>query len=148
MKTLRTLRNRAGVSAAAVVLAGAGLGLAGATPASAAYAGYCNGQASKTLPGASNLVAKLPAYNSNINCQMYKGANNSGVKALQTTLNECYDRNLVVDGDFGTNTKNALMYAQGVERLSKDGGYGEETRNGIGWYFKNTSGTGGTCAFL
>ncbi|MFE7895989.1 peptidoglycan-binding domain-containing protein [Streptomyces sp. NPDC057424] len=147
MYKLRALRTKVGISTAAVTLSGAGFGLATATPASA-YAGYCNGQASKAMSGASHLVAKLPAYNGNIDCQMYKGANSSGVKALQITLNKCYGRSLAEDGIFGTNTKTALIYAQGQEKIGTDGGYGEETRNNIGWYFKNTRSSGGTCAFL
>ncbi|WP_199551690.1 peptidoglycan-binding domain-containing protein [Streptomyces sp. N35] len=148
MSKLRTLRTRVGISAAAVALSGAGLGLATATPASAAYAGYCNNQASKAMSGAGNLVARLPAYNGNINCQMYKGANSSAVKALQTTLNKCYGRSLTEDGVFGDNTRTALIYAQGQEKIGTDGGYGEQTRTNIGWYFKNTTGSGGTCAYL
>jgi hypothetical protein len=146
MKRLRALRTRAGVSAAAVLLSAAGIAMASATPATA-YAGYCNGQASKYLT--LTLMAKLPAYNGNIDCYMAQGADSSAVSALQTTLNQCYGRSLDVDGDFGSLTKAALKYAQGVEKLTYvDGIYGSETRNGIGWYFDNTNGAGGTCAYL
>ncbi|MBC9715756.1 peptidoglycan-binding protein [Streptomyces sp. TRM66268-LWL] len=148
MMKLRALRTKVGISAAAVALSGAGLGLATATPASAAYAGYCNGWASKAMSGATHLVAKLPAYNGNINCQMYRGASNNGVKALQIALNECYSRSLTEDGIFGDKTKTALIYAQGQEDIGTDGGYGYDTRTNIGWYFKNTTGSGGICAYL
>jgi peptidoglycan hydrolase-like protein with peptidoglycan-binding domain len=134
MKKLRALRTRVGISAAAVALSGAGLGLVTATPASA-YAGYCNGWVDDEISN-SGYHAKLPAYNGNVDCQMYKGASNRGVKALQITLNKCYGRNLVEDGIFGDNTKTALMYAQGQEKIGTDGGYGEETRNNIEWAYQ------------
>ncbi|WP_199551691.1 peptidoglycan-binding domain-containing protein [Streptomyces sp. N35] len=135
MMKLRALRTRVGISVAAVALSGAGLGLATAAPASAAYAGYCNGWVDDEISN-SGFHAKLPAYNGNVNCQMYKGASHNGVKALQITLNRCYGRSLTEDGVFGNNTRTALIYAQGVEKIGTDGGYGTETRTNLEWAYQ------------
>ncbi|GGK67751.1 peptidoglycan-binding domain-containing protein [Streptomyces flaveus] len=137
---LTRVRAKAGISAAAVLLSGAGLGLATATPA-AAYAGYCNGQIDKTISN-SGVHAKIPAYNGNVDCYMNKGAQSKAVSALQTTLNRCYGRSLDVDGIFGNATKNALIYAQGKENISADGGYGTQTRTNIKWAYQYSGGTG------
>ncbi|WP_217168758.1 peptidoglycan-binding protein [Streptomyces sp. AC512_CC834] len=145
MKKLRVLRTRAGVSAAAVVLSGAGLGLTTATPA-AAYAGYCNGQVGRTISN-SGYHAKIPAYNGNVDCYMNRGAQSKAVSALQTTLNKCYGRNLDVDGIFGNNTRNALIYAQGREDISADGGYGKQTRTNIKWAYQYSGGIGQWACF-
>lgn len=140
MKKLRALRAQAGVSAAAVALSAAGIGMVTATPA-AAYAGYCNDTVGRTISN-SGYHASIPAYNNNVDCQMYQGASGPEVKALQITLNKCYGRSLSTDGIFGTNTKNALVHAQGEERIGTDGGYGEETRTNILWAFQYSGGLG------
>ena len=139
------MRAKAGISAAAVLLSGAGLGLATATPA-AAYAGYCNGQIDKTISN-SGYHAKIPAYNGNVDCYMNKGAQSKAVSALQTTLNKCYGRSLDVDGIFGNDTRNALIHAQGEENISADGGYGTQTRTNIEWAFQHSGSTGRSPCF-
>ncbi|MER5552556.1 peptidoglycan-binding domain-containing protein [Streptomyces sp. NPDC002793] len=134
MKKMRALHARTGLSVFAVLLSCTGLSLATATPA-AAYAGQCNAQVTKKRPAASGgtYAAVLPAHGSNIDCYLNPGAEGSAVKALQQNLNRCYGRSLDVDGIFGDNTKNALMYAQGQEKIGKDGMYGKESRTHLKW---------------
>ncbi|MCX5417597.1 hypothetical protein [Streptomyces sp. NBC_00059] len=42
-------------------------------------------------------------------------------------------------GIFGTDTKNALVHAQGKEGIGTDGGYGKETRTNITWPFQRSA---------
>ena len=56
-----------------------------------------------------------------------KGSKGEYVKNLQILLNEQIGCNLIVDGDFGTNTKNAVISFQGLHGLDKDGIVGEKT---------------------
>ncbi|MCX5560155.1 peptidoglycan-binding protein [Streptomyces sp. NBC_00038] len=127
---VRALRAKAGLSAAAVALAGVGLAVTTATPASALSA--CSG--SKTLYTASGALANLPALNGSIyNCQLAQGNAGTGVKRLQLALNLCYDRDLDLDGIFGPATKAALVYAQGKAGTAADGIYGPNTRDAIKW---------------
>ncbi|MBU2668353.1 peptidoglycan-binding protein [Actinoplanes bogorensis] len=69
------------------------------------------------------------------NCILAKGNNSGAVTGLQSNLNICYKRNLAIDGDFGQNTKDALIYAQGVMKTDKDGVYGPDTRKKMKMYF-------------
>ncbi|MFC8663033.1 MULTISPECIES: peptidoglycan-binding domain-containing protein [Streptomyces] len=150
MKTLHTLRAKAGISAAAVLLSGVGLSLATASPA-AAYAGYCNKSVTRSSAlGSVSFVfdAKIPAYNGTMDCYMNQGADSAAVEALQTTLNECYGRSLTVDGIFGPATKTALEYAQGKADIGVDGKYGTETRRGLKWYWDQRYGSRWGCARL
>lgn len=130
----RALRSKSAISAAAVLLSCAGIGLATATPA-AAYAGYCNAEVTKKRAAASggSYKAYLPAHGGDIDCYMNQGAESKAVKALQKNLNWCYDRNLDVDGVFGKDTREALEYAQGKENIGKDGKYGEQSRTNLKW---------------
>ena len=51
------------------------------------------------VPGSSNLSPS---------CVMGYGAQGNAVRTLQTSLNNCYQQGLRVDGEFGTNTRGAL----------------------------------------
>jgi hypothetical protein len=77
-------------------------------------------------------------------CGLAKGNNSQAVWGLQMNLNICYKRSLATDGDFGTNTYNALYYAQGVMGAGKDGQFGPETRSKMQMYFA-LSGTTALC---
>jgi len=133
---LRRLTSRASVSTiAAAVLGFAGLAVATAPPA-AAYDGWCNSYVSKakTISGTS-YTAYIPSYGSSTNCYMSSGAQSTAVAMLQRSLNVCYGKSLVVDGEFGTNTRTALAGAQRAEQISDDGAYGTESRTHLKWEF-------------
>jgi hypothetical protein len=79
---------------------------------------------------------KIPsAVNSNPVCYLRQGNRGDGVMALQKALLLCniYDRPIVVDGIFGSETYGALRYAQRVEGIGVDGIYGKETLSNI-WF--------------
>ncbi|WP_254395731.1 peptidoglycan-binding protein [Streptomyces sp. AC512_CC834] len=136
MQKLQGLRVKAGAVTGLMLLSGLGLGIATATPA-AAYAGWCNdGYATTTRTISSyTYTAYLPGYNGNADCYMNPGAQSKSVAMLQRSLNVCYNRSLTIDGVFGNNTRNALVYAQDKENISADGGYGEQTRKHLRWEF-------------
>ncbi|GHA06551.1 hypothetical protein GCM10010303_15250 [Streptomyces purpurascens] len=150
MHVLSTLRAKAGLSTAAVLLSGVGLGLATASPAEA-YAGYCNKSVTRSSALGSlsfAFEAKIPAHDKSMDCYMNRGANSAAVEALQISLNKCYGRSLDVDGDFGPATEAALKYAQGKEGLGVDGKYGKESREGLDWYWDQRSGSRWGCVRL
>jgi peptidoglycan hydrolase-like protein with peptidoglycan-binding domain len=82
-----------------------------------------------------NVFKGVPALAStgSLDCVMGQGAVSSGVRALQYTLNECYDENLAEDGIFGSVTRNALIRAQDDAGATPDGVYGPETHRKIRW---------------
>ncbi|MFF9340204.1 peptidoglycan-binding protein [Streptomyces sp. NPDC014773] len=83
---------------------------------------------------------RIPAWSDgtylSLNCLMRLGSSGAGMRALQTSLDECYGESLDVDGDFGPRTRDALKRAQAEEDISVDGGYGPQTRNALSWYYK------------
>jgi hypothetical protein len=68
-----------------------------------------------------------------LDCVMGQGAVSSGVRVLQYTLNQCYFENLEEDGNFGAQTRSALIRAQDEAGATPDGVYGPETRRKILW---------------
>lgn len=65
------------------------------------------------------------------------------VERLQIDLNFCYGDNLAVDGEYGTNTENAVKAVQRSEKVAVDGDYGPETIRGTvagGSFFYEDSG--------
>ena len=63
-----------------------------------------------------------------ISCLMKVGVGGvSAIKSLQSALVQCYGRGIAVDGVFGSGTRQALQYAQGVEGVVADGVYGPAT---------------------
>ncbi|MFD7058229.1 peptidoglycan-binding protein [Streptomyces sp. NPDC059906] len=139
MKSIRMTRAKTGLAAGVLVLAGMGTTVVTATPAAAVS--WCN----STNTSSKNFIewrgeARIPVYRSGSTttrtCQMSKGSTGSHVKALQTSLNECYGENLDPDGIFGNATYWALVRAQREEKIGADGIYGPETRDALGWYYK------------
>jgi hypothetical protein len=69
------------------------------------------------------------------------GGDGSGVSNavlyLQDTLNACYNKNLVPDGDFGNATRNALESVQEAINVDPDGVYGPNTRNAMKFISRN-----------
>jgi peptidoglycan hydrolase-like protein with peptidoglycan-binding domain len=80
--------------------------------------------------------AAVPSANGNVNCNMVRGTNSPAVAQLQRSMNVCYLRPagrtlLVVDGDFGGNTRSALIFVQGQAGTAPDGEYGPNTRKAM-----------------
>ncbi|HVQ90780.1 MAG TPA: peptidoglycan-binding domain-containing protein [Mycobacteriales bacterium] len=65
------------------------------------------------------------------NCQMGQGAVSNAVRELQFTLNQCYQKNLATDGNFGPATRSALISVQRAAGASADGVYGPQTARAI-----------------
>ncbi len=63
----------------------------------------------------------------NTSTTLQKGDNSSSVKQLQASLNSILGLSLVVDGDFGTNTENAVKSFQSQYGLTADGVAGPTT---------------------
>jgi peptidoglycan hydrolase-like protein with peptidoglycan-binding domain len=91
------------------------------------------------------LHAMMPAASGSINCHLQRGNKNLAVKYLQIALHYCYGREIAPDGDFGPKTEEALIYAQAVERIKRDGVYGPETATHI-WFLSDR--LDGSCATL
>ncbi|MBM2620993.1 peptidoglycan-binding protein [Actinoplanes sp. LDG1-06] len=138
------------IRAALAVLAGLAIVLSATGPASAdvpagglAASVSCTRAAQFTSGG--YLANYVPVTSGrSTNCILSKGNNSGAVTGLQSNLNICYQRNLALDGDFGQNTKNALIYAQGKMKTDTDGVYGPDTRKKMLMYF-TLSGTTPLC---
>ncbi|PJI95160.1 peptidoglycan-binding domain-containing protein [Luteimicrobium subarcticum] len=61
------------------------------------------------------------------------GSGNSPVYSLQLALKRCYHQSIDADGVFGPATRNALIAAQGVAKVTQDGVWGPNTRNAMKW---------------
>lgn len=110
---------------------------ASAAPVTCNRAGWLNTGES---PGAQ----KLPYHNTaGRNCILQYGDGGDGtgvdnaVLYLQDSLNACYGKGLVPDGDFGTATRTALREVQTEENVGVDGVYGPTTRNAMNWLSRN-----------
>ncbi|NMO53752.1 peptidoglycan-binding protein [Actinoplanes sp. TBRC 11911] len=143
---MRTTLKRIGAVCAAAVL-GLGVSLAGAGAANADPVGFATASCTKAAQfrsGAYEAQYVPVTASGSTNCGLSRGNNSTAVWGLQNNLNICYNRSLVPDGDFGTNTYNALVYAQGVMGAGKDGQFGPETRSKMSMYFA-LSGTTPLC---
>ena len=130
------MRRRVLAAVLASALSGLALAVAPASPALATT--LCNTEIALSM-GQPNMWAFEPGINNSYKCYLFKGDNSEGVKSLQRAINACYiDRGrlsihtrLVVDGDFGTLTKNALIAVQNYYHIGADGGYGPQTHNAM-----------------
>ena len=59
------------------------------------------------------------------------GSKDEDVRRLQAALNQLYDTELVVDGDFGPATESAVVFHQGYKGLDTDGVVGDLTWGSI-----------------
>jgi len=134
---------RRSLAVVTIIAATLGMGAIVVEPASAATP-TCNGVGDAWTGDAGPI--KIPSYNSggtqNLSCNMVKGNVSSAVANLQTELNKCFadkiGTQLKVDGNFGTNTYNALKKAQAAALTTADGVYGPNTRHAFaisrGWW--------------
>jgi hypothetical protein len=123
------LKAKAALVAAACVAAGAAV-IAPATPALAA-APLCTTRASILVPNGYYLVVPTTGSHSP-NCYLAKGSISSAVSALQVGLN-CLGSAITVDGNFGAQTRNAVLAIQKRYGITQDGIYGSQTR-GVMWF--------------
>lgn len=70
---------------------------------------------------------------------LQKGSTGSAVKTLQTNLNKLVNAGLVVDGDFGTLTYNAVIKFQKKYKLTADGIVGNITQEKIDELLKSST---------
>ncbi|SNT44846.1 peptidoglycan-binding domain-containing protein [Actinacidiphila glaucinigra] len=139
-----------GILSAGVLVAGVLGGTVAAASSASADATYeCN--TSKALAKGSYNVL-LPHQNyapaDPYWCYLIYGSQNSGVSALQFTLNKCYRAGLAVDGMYGPATRSAVTSVQQRVGVSADGEYGPATRNAMNWSYRTSSGTHHHCAKL
>lgn len=117
-------------AATMLVAAGAVAGLAviGA-PAANAAAPICN-TAVDTYGGSTyDRYQPFSSTAGTWNCEMYIGHGGKGaVAALQTALNECHGKHLLVDGLYGKATATAVLQVNG-----ENGVYGPKTRAKMNW---------------
>ena len=66
-------------------------------------------------------------------CTLARYNRGLAVTVLQEALVYCAGQNISIDGDFGTNTRNALLNVQGSAGIYADGLYGPDTRRVMRW---------------
>ncbi|MGW8987105.1 peptidoglycan-binding domain-containing protein [Streptomyces parvus] len=88
----------------------------------------------KALPTCTHTYQYVPATSSGSwSCVLSSGNQGSGVRTLQQSLRECYQRNISVDAAFGPATREALLQVQRRVGAATDGVYGPETRRKMKW---------------
>lgn len=122
---------------AAVVLT-AGISITTAAPASAALP-TCTSWTTYYAPYTTSYVIHVPSYGywtGTVDCLLKYGNKNDAVTVLQRALRYCSGYNIAIDGDYGSQTKAAVLdlqrrmnsaYGAGI---AEDGIYGPQTR---GW---------------
>ena len=105
-----------------------GAALAYAAPASAAL--YSCNSWSSYYPGSNQIYQKptLGLETHNTNCVLGVGNQSGAVTVLQDALNRCYQQGLVVDGDYGPKTRQAVINVQRRIGTAADGVYGPQLR--------------------
>ncbi|WCN84184.1 peptidoglycan-binding domain-containing protein [Micromonospora sp. LH3U1] len=139
-------QNRTGRRSAAAVLLTvlASAGLAALTPTAAQAASTCTSLTYYRVggyPGGADMhVPTVGWQDGNKTCYLEYGHSNSAVKVLQEALNNCYSQSLRLDGQYGTNTRNAVRAAQRrinqdyvYAHIAEDGEYGPQTRAYMGF---------------
>lgn len=120
----------------ASVLSIAGIGVAFAPSASAAYPTCSEGQWLTSVQTSTwaHFRAKVPIGDNVWSCNLQYGDRGQGVKALQSALNACYGRGLVTDGVYGSKTRAAVLHVQRkYSWLANDGKFGPNTRAQMDW---------------
>jgi peptidoglycan hydrolase-like protein with peptidoglycan-binding domain len=135
---------------AAVAVLGAGLVTLTAAPASAAAT--CSAAVTITTSSGASTHAVVPGVSGAPSwdpgeCQLLQGNSGAGVKAMQRGLNSCYSAGLSIDGNFGPNTRAALIAVQKRIGVSADGIFGPKTRGAMHWMTFTDSGPQG-CRYV
>ncbi|MEV8534729.1 peptidoglycan-binding domain-containing protein [Streptomyces sp. NPDC051211] len=109
---------------------GTAAGLVFATAGPAAASPPCTGHG--YVAGYRGTIVDIPIASSGTHCHLQQGYANEAVRRLQISIVRCYGISIRIDGQFGTNTKNALIAVQRREGIAQDGGYGPQTRDHMG----------------
>ncbi|NES31781.1 peptidoglycan-binding protein [Micromonospora terminaliae] len=132
---------RALKSLVVAALVGGGIAVAGATPAQAAYS-TCTSWSTYDTTYSTSYVQHIPSvgyHTGRLTCQLKSGNNNDAVTVLQRALRYCHGYSIGIDGEFGPQTKAAVL---GVQRransaygagIAEDGEYGPQTADWIHW---------------
>lgn len=124
-------------AALALALLTAGLGIAAAAPAEAATP-TCTSWSTYYYLGQTNFVIHVPTagyQTGTVNCVLKQGNNNDAVTVLQRGLRYCHGYDIAVDGDYGPQTKAAVLGLQQTingsygGHLQEDGEYGPQTQD-------------------
>ncbi|HET9656097.1 MAG TPA: peptidoglycan-binding domain-containing protein [Kineosporiaceae bacterium] len=149
---MRLTRKRAAVAALAAVIVGVS-GVAVAEIAQAATV-TCNGRVMKAGMVGRTVVqevygeAGVPTRDGSLACRLTRGDSTgtdlatSPVYWLQLTLNECYGAELVIDGNYGSKTRAAVMGVQRDAGIEPDGVYGPTTRDHMSFYTRRSQRNG------
>lgn len=123
-------------SGCAVLAAGL---VAGTAPAEARVAPMCT-KAAEFSPVDSDALYELPVRgdDGDWTCTLQYGDKNTGVRALQRSLNGCYSESLALDGSFGPATRAAVRRTQALIGAKVDGGYGPEMLEKMLWFSPST----------
>jgi peptidoglycan hydrolase-like protein with peptidoglycan-binding domain len=70
------------------------------------------------------------------------------VERLQIDLNDCFDFNLAVDGEYGQHTYDAVRTVQAMEGVPVDGDYGPVTIRGDFFYLQENTGNVTECTTI
>ncbi|WP_165986577.1 peptidoglycan-binding protein [Streptomyces sp. YIM 98790] len=123
--------NRKLASVLGVLAMGAGVVLVTPSTAQAAYP-TCNAQKVKYTSGSYFTYQPYYTGTGSRNCVMGYGAQSDGVYALQNAIRFCY-KSISVDGIYGSQTRQAVVDVQTVEKVGVDGVYGPVTRKAMDW---------------
>jgi peptidoglycan hydrolase-like protein with peptidoglycan-binding domain len=126
-RLLGSVFSAAMVSAGLLTLAAPANAVATCTSAVTIF-GDSSGDTHAVVPGVSGGAVWNPG-----ECQLSQGNSGAGVKAMQRGLNACYGAGLTVDGQFGPNTRSALIAVQKRIGVSADGIFGPQTRGTMYW---------------
>jgi hypothetical protein len=105
-------RNRAWRALTTVLVVLAAAVLTVIAPGTASAAPDCNSFTSYSSVGGYMRVPTIGRETGAYNCELGRGNNSDAVRVLQASLNRCFWQNLVVDGDFGPKTQQAVRNAQ------------------------------------
>jgi peptidoglycan hydrolase-like protein with peptidoglycan-binding domain len=122
-------------AALATALLAAGLGVATAGPAEAATP-TCTSWTTYYAPYTTSYVVHVPSAGSQTgvtNCILKQGNHNEAVTVLQRGLKYCHGDNISIDGDYGPQTRGAVLALQKRANdafgagIAEDGEYGPQT---------------------
>ena len=138
---MSTVKTRIGRALPAAALIGSlFIVVTGTQPPASAVAPTCTNSFTHTSSSGYNVPAGTymihPSYGtppSESPCRLEIGDRGTAVRVLQRNLNSCYNAGLVLDGEFGRATHNALVAAQTKAGVSPDGVFGNLTKYNVLW---------------